>query len=289
MRLQSRARLANGVLVSGPLLWTLAFLFVPYLIMFTYSFYTKKYVTFVPDFQIGNYITLATDPQYYQVLFRTFKIAATVSVAALVLAYPLTYFLVFKLRSASLRTALYMAVIVPLWVSYLLRAYTWKTILGNQGVLNSFLIWAGILDQPSDLFLYNQFAMVVTLTYIFIPFMVMPIYTSLEKIPRNYIEASKDLGMGPFRTFWKVTFPLSLPGVIAGMTFTFCLTFGDFVAPFLVGGPDGVMVANIVQSQFGAALNWPLGAALSIVMLMIVLTIISLSDRLERGGRIDLA
>jgi spermidine/putrescine transport system permease protein len=102
------------------------------------------------------------------------------------------------------------------------------------------------------------------------------------------IEASKDLGVGPFRTFIRITLPLSMPGVIAGLTFTFCLTFGDFVAPFLVGGPNGFMIANIVQTQFGAALNWPLGAALSIVMLMIVLTIISLSDRLERAGRIDL-
>ena len=145
-----------------------------------------------------------------------------------------------------------------------------------------------ILSEPTDIFLYNQFSMVVTLTCIFIPFMVMPIYTALEKVPRSMIEASKDLGVGPFRTFLGVTLPLSMPGVIAGLTFTFCLTFGDFVAPFLVGGPNGFMIANIVQTQFGAALNWPLGAALSIVMLMIVLTIISLSDRLERAGRIDL-
>ena len=118
--------------------------------------------------------------------------------------------------------------------------------------------------------------------------MVMPIYMALEKIPRSMIEASKDLGVGPLRTFLKITLPLSMPGVIAGATFTICLTFGDFVAAFLVGGPNGAMIATIIQSQFGAALNWPLGAALSIVMLVIVLTIISLSDRLERTGRIDL-
>jgi len=243
---------------------------------------------FVPAFQFGNYLTIISDPQYYQVLFRTFKIASIVSTAALLVAYPLTYFLVFQLKSSRLRTLLYMAVIVPLWVSYLLRAYTWKTILGNEGILNSFLVWMNILSEPTDIFLYNQFSMVVTLTCIFIPFMVMPIYTALEKVPRSMIEASKDLGVGPFRTFLRVTLPLSMPGVIAGLTFTFCLTFGDFVAPFLVGGPNGFMIANIVQTQFGAALNWPLGAALSIVMLMIVLTIISLSDRLERAGRIDL-
>jgi spermidine/putrescine transport system permease protein len=284
-----RKRLSAGAIVSVPLLWTLAFLFVPYFIMFTYSFYLKTFPTFEPAFQFGNYQTIISDPQYYQVLFRTFKIASIVAASALLVAYPLTYFLVFQVRSRRLRALLYMAVIVPLWVSYLLRAYTWKTILGNEGILNSFLVWIGILSEPTDIFLYNQFSMVLTLTYIYIPFMVMPIYTSLEKVPASMIEASKDLGVGPFQTFLRITLPLSMPGVLAGATFTFCLTFGDFVAPFLVGGPNGFMVANIVQTQFGAALNWPLGAALSIVMLIIVLSIISLSDRLERAGRLDLS
>lgn len=289
MRAVVRRRLSAGAVVSVPLVWTLAFLFVPYFIMFTYSFYLKTFPTFVPAFQFGNYLTIISDPQYYQVLFRTFKIASIVALSALLVAYPLTYFLVFQLKSRRLRTLLYMAVIVPLWVSYLLRAYTWKTILGNTGILNSFLVWIGILGEPTDIFLYNQFSMVLTLTYIFIPFMVMPIYTALEKVPRSMIEASKDLGVGPFRTFLRITLPLSMPGVLAGITFTFCLTFGDFVAPFLVGGPNGFMIANIIQTQFGAALNWPLGAALSIVMLIIVLSIISLSDRLERAGRLDLS
>jgi spermidine/putrescine transport system permease protein len=128
----------------------------------------------------------------------------------------------------------------------------------------------------------------VTLTYIFIPFMVMPIYTALEKIPGNLGEASADLGMGAFATFWKITLPLSMPGVVAGFTMTFCLSFGDFIAPFLVGGPDGQMVANVMVSQFGAALNWPLGSALAVVMLIIVLSIISLSDRFEQSGKVEL-
>ncbi len=288
MKEATRQKLTTYSVVSGPFLWTIIFLFIPYMVMFTYSFYLKKFPTFVPAFEFVNYITIVTDPQYFQVLFRTAKIAIIVALSSLLIAYPLSYVLVFKIQSKQLRTALYMAVIVPLWVSYLLRAYTWKTILGSEGVLNSFLVWSGFLDAPTDIFLYNQFSMVVTLTYIFVPFMVMPIYMALEKIPRSMIEASKDLGVGPIRTFLNVTLPLSMPGVIAGATFTICLTFGDFVAAFLVGGPNGAMIATIIQSQFGAALNWPLGAALSIVMLVIVLTIISLSDRLERAGRIDL-
>jgi len=289
LKLTTRKKLAAAGILSGPLLWTLAFLFVPYAIIFTYSFYLKQFPTFVPAFQLGNYAQIFTDPQYYQVLLRTAKIALIVALSALTLAYPLTYFLVFKIKSPRVRLLLYMAVIVPLWVSYLLRAYTWKTILGSEGVLNSFLVMVGILDEPTDIFLYNQFSMVVTLTYIFVPFMVMPIYTSLEKIPRNLIEASKDLGVGPFRTFLAITLPLSTPGIAAGATFTYCLTFGDFIAPFLVGGPDGLMIANVITSQFGATLNWPLGSALAIIMLIVVLTIISLSDRIERSGRLDLA
>lgn len=288
MRESTRRKVTSFAIVSTPFLWTKIFLFIPYMVMFTYSFYLKKFPTFIPAFEFVNYLTIITDPQYYQVLLRTSKIAITVACSSLVIAYPLSYFLVFKVHNKQIRSMLYMAVIVPLWVSYLLRAYTWKTILGNEGILNSFLVWSGILDQPTDIFLYNQFSMVVTLTYIFVPFMVMPIFMSLEKIPRSMIEASKDLGVGPFRTFLHVTLPLSMPGVIAGSTFTICLTFGDFVASFLVGGPNGAMIATIIQSQFGATLNWPLGAALSIVMLVFVLTIISFSDRLERAGRIDL-
>ncbi len=288
MKLETRRRLSAMGVLAPPLLWTLLFMFVPYAIMFTYSFYRKEFPIFIPDFQFGNYLQLIQDSQYYTVFFRTLKIAAAVAVAAVALAYPLAYFLVFKIRSPSLRAALYMAVIVPLWVSYLLRAYTWKTILGSEGVLNSFLVWSGILEGPTDLLLYNQFAVVLTLTYIFIPFVVMPVYTALEKIPRNLIEASQDLGVGPLRTFLGVTLPLSIPGILAGATFAFCLTFGDFVAPVLVGGPSGTMIANVIQSQFGIALNWPLGAALSIVVLIIVLSIISASDRLERAGRLNL-
>lgn len=289
MRLATRRRLGTLAVLAPPLAWTLAFMIAPYAIMFAYSFYRKQSFAFVPDLNLGNYLVLLQDPQYSQVLLRTLKIALMVSAAALALAYPLAYFLVFKIRSARWRLFLYMAVIVPLWVSYLLRAYTWKTILGSEGVLNSFLVWTGLLSQPTPLFLYNQFAMVLTLTYIFIPFMVMPIYTALEKIPRSLIEASGDLGVGPARTFLRITLPLSVPGVLAGVTFTFCLTFGDFIAPYLVGGPAGTLVANTVQSQFGIAFNWPLGAALSVVMFAIVIVIISLSDRFERAGRLDLA
>ncbi|MBT6510070.1 MAG: ABC transporter permease, partial [Rhodospirillaceae bacterium] len=251
-------------------------------------FYSREFPFHVPDFQFGNYAILLEDSQYYDVLVRSLWISLSVSLSAFVLSYPLAYFLAFKVRSERMRLFLYTATIVPLWVSYLLRAYTWKTILGSEGILNSFLMWTGVISEPSTIFLYNQGAMIVTMAYIFTPFMVMPIYASLEKIPTSLIEASKDLGAGRFRTFLKITLPLSIPGVLAGFTFTFGLSIGDFISPVLVGGPYSNMISNVIATQFGMAMNWPLGSALGVVLLFIVLGIITASDKLERVGRLNL-
>lgn len=289
MKLDRRSLPGFAALFAAPFAWVMLLLVVPYLIMISISFWSREFPLFVPDFQFGNYVQIFSDPQYSTVILRTAKIAALVTTFALLLGYPLAYFLVFTVRSPGTRNLLYMSVIVPLWVSYLLRTYTWKIILGTDGALNSLLVWAGIVDAPLDIFLYNQTAMVITLVYIFIPFMVMPLFTVLDNIPRRLIEASEDLGVGPFLTFWRVILPLSLGGVIAGATMTFCLTFGDFVAPVLVGGPDGTMVANLLQSQFGAALNWPLGSALATLVLVLVLILLQISGRLDRAGRVDLA
>ncbi len=185
MKLTARRRLGSLAVLALPLGWTLLFMIVPYAIMLAYSFFRKEGFNFVPDLNLANYESLLKDPQYRQVLQRTLKISFTVSLSAMVLAYPLAYFIALKIRAQRLRLFLYMMVIVPLWVSYLLRAYIWKTILGSEGVLNSFLVWTGILSEPTPLLLYNQFSMVLTLTYIFIPFMFMPIYTALEKISRS--------------------------------------------------------------------------------------------------------
>jgi spermidine/putrescine transport system permease protein len=275
-------------LFSGPFVWALIFMIIPYAVMISVSFWTRKFPLFIPDFQWGNFMQIAIDPQYRIVILRTLKIAVTVTVVATLLAYPLAYFLVFTIKSAKWRGLLYMSVIVPLWVSYLLRAYTWKIILGTNGALNSLLISLGLISEPLTIFLYNQTAMVITLVYIFIPFMVMPLFTVLENVPKGLIEASEDLGVGPFMTFFKVILPLSAGGLAAGATLTFCLSFGDFVAPVLVGGPDGTMVANLLQTQFGAALNWPLGSALATLVLALVLIVLRLSSRFEQSAHLDL-
>ena len=281
--------LKSVALLGLPSLWALITIVLPLGVLLAHSFFKVSYPIFKPAFVFDSYRTIASDPQYLQVIARTAKIAIITAVCTLIVTFPLVYFLVFTVRSKTVRAALYFIIILPLWVSYLLRAYVWKTILGQEGVLNSVLMYTGIIHEPSGLFLYNQVAMVITLTYIFIPFMAMPIYAALERIPPRLIEASMDLGMTPLQTFYNVTLPLSMPGVVAGVTFTICLTSGDFVAANLVGGPSGAMVASTIQTQFGASLNWPLGAALSLIMFIAVSILVIISDRFNAGDRINLS
>ena len=177
------------------------------------------------------------------------------TIFSLLLGYPQAYYLSF--HAGRRKDLFYQLVIIPLWVSYLVRAYAWKTILGSDGVLNTLLQYAHLASHPLDFLLYSPFAVVLTLTHIYTPFTILPIYAALEHIPRNLVEASHDLGASPFQTFWRVIFPLSIPGVLAGATFAFVLSLGDFLAPLLLGGPSGIMISNIVVSLFGAAYNWP--------------------------------
>jgi spermidine/putrescine transport system permease protein len=214
------------------------------------------------------------------VLLRSIRIAGAVTLLAFLLGYPLAYYLSF--HAAKRKDLLYQLVIIPLWASYLVRGYAWKTILGSDGVLNGFLQYLHITHRPVGFFLYSPFAVILTLTHIYTPFTFLPIYASLEHVPRNLVEASHDLGASPFSTFLRVILPLSLPGVLAGATFAFVLTLGDFLAPLLVGGPSGIMISNIVVSLFGAAYNWPLGAAISLCMLLLVVTLLFATERLER-------
>lgn len=264
-----------------PLLWVAVFLLVPYALLFCYSFWSVSSLqTIIRHWNLGNYGELLRTPMYLEVLFRSMKIAGAVTVLAMVLSYPLAYFLSFHAHLK--KDLLYQLVIIPLWVSYLVRAYAWKTILGSEGVLNTLLQYVHLVQHPVEFLLYSPFAVVLTLTHIYTPFAFLPIYSSLEHIPRELVEASQDLGASPLRTFWRVIFPLSLPGVLAGATFAFVLSLGDFLAPLLIGGASGIMISNIVVSLFGAAYDWPLGAAISLTMLMFVAGALFLIEKIER-------
>jgi spermidine/putrescine transport system permease protein len=263
-----------------PILWVATFLLLPYLLMFLNSFWTVRDGTILHHWNLSNYATLFKNPLYLQVLFRTVRIAAGVTMASLLLGYPLAYFLSF--HAGPRKELLYQLVIVPLWVSYLVRGYAWKTILGSDGVLNGFLQFLHVTHEPVSALLYSPFAVVLMLTHIYTPFVFLPVYASLEHIPRPLIEASQDLGASSEKTFFRVIFPLSVPGLLAGATFAFVLALGDFLAPLLVGGPSGTMIANLVQSLFGAAYDWPLGAAISVFILILTLALLALTQRVEK-------
>ena len=287
--------------------WVTAFLLVPYAILLGYSFWSVSSMqTIIHSWNLQNYLELARNSLYRDVLFRSMRIAAAVTFFALLLGYPLAYFLSF--HATKRKDLLYQLVIIPLWASYLVRGYAWKTILGTDGVLNGVLHFAHATDLltglqhminqhvtashqvalvPLPFLLYSPFAVVLVLTHIYTPFVILPIYASLEHIPRNLLEASGDLGSSPWSTFRRVILPLSLPGVIAGATFAFVLTLGDFLAPLLVGGSSGIMISNIVVGLFGAAYNWPLGAAIALCMMVIVMALLFATERLEKRWRVS--
>jgi spermidine/putrescine transport system permease protein len=284
-KLAARRRWLTAVLVAPPALWLFVFLVLPYLALLIQSFLATDAIGRVTrDPTLDPYKRFFAKPVYYDTLLETFKIAGVVTVLCVLLSVPLAYVIAFKVRRY--KSLLYTLVIVPLWVSYIVRAYAWKIILGREGILNSFLMFTGITDEPVDAFLYSRAAVIIGLVHIFTPFVLMPVYTSFEHIPRPLIEASKDLGAGRFTTFFRVVLPLALPGIIAGATFAFVLTLGDFMAVFLLGGPNTLMISNVVQNLFGTSDDRPLGSAIGIVMLVVVILILEATGRAERrmGG-----
>ncbi|HUO33512.1 MAG TPA: ABC transporter permease [Candidatus Acidoferrum sp.] len=301
------SRIYKAGVTIPPLFWVVLFLLVPYAVLFCYSFWSvSPSEVIIRNWSLGNYAELLRQPVYAETLLRSMRIAGSVTILALLLGYPVAYYLSF--HAAKRRDLLYLLVIIPLWASYLVRGYAWKTILGTDGVLNgvlNFLHISGALlllqnhmnaflalhawthtwqvtFVPLSFLLYSPFAVVLMLTHIYTPFTFLPIYASLEHIPRNLLEASHDLGASPWKTFRRIILPLSLPGIVAGATFAFVLSLGDFLAPLLVGGPSGIMISNIVASEFGAAYNWPLGAAISLCMLLLVVGLLFLTERLEK-------
>ncbi len=277
-------RVFLGVPVVG---WMFLFFAIPYFLLFLQSFWKPTAFSISHDWNLENYRMVffgdsLTGNIYLPTLLRSLKVGAMVTVFATLLAFPIAYLLAFKIRNHRARLMLYVLVIVPLWASYLLRAYAWKVILGQNGLFASVLDQVGLQDTFLSNLLYSQAAVVITMTHIFTPFMILTIYAVLERMPASLIEASKDLGVGRVKTFMTLVIPLSLPGVIAGATFTMGLSTGDFVAPQLVGGPNDVMIANQVYSQFGATNNWPLGSAIAFVLLGFVAILVAISTQAEK-------
>lgn len=257
--------------------WLLALVAIPLLFTFIMSFYSSSGLVIDTTLTLKNYRLFFTDPLYARILFKSVRLALAISLLSIAAAFPLAYMVSFKVRRG--QNLLFMLCIIPLWVSYLVRIIAWRTILGNRGVINSALMALGLIREPLTFFLYNQFAIAITLTYICIPFVFIPVYTALEKIPRNLLDAANDLGANELRIFFNVILPLGLPGLITGFIFSFIIALGDYIIPLQLGGTQGIMFGNLVWSQFGFAFNWPLGAALGFILFIIAVTILGLTSK----------
>ena len=272
-RVYRRSESLRGYALLSPTLLIMAFsMCLPFAIMVVMSFWSQVGFEINTEFTLKNYEEAFTSPIYQALLIRTLKISGACALATVLISYPMAYFVAFHVHRRKLLWVILMT--LPFWTSYLLRVFAWKIVLGFNGAINSGLKTIGLIDEPLTFLLYSPDAVVITLAHAFAAFAVLPIYVSLEKIDRSLLEAAADLGDGPVARFLRVTLPLSLPGVMAAMLLIFIPTVGDFVTPALVGGPDGLMMANIIQAQFGKVNNWPQGAALAIAM-MIVVAIIS--------------
>ncbi len=274
-------------IIAPVTIWLVLFLVLPYFNLFLYSFWKNGPFDVIREFTLENYIKFfASDGGsggQYTILLDTLKTSLIVTLITVVISFPLAYFINFIVQKAKHKQTIYMMAIIPLWVSYIMRAYAWKIILGTNGVLNSFLMWLGVTDHPLDVFLYSNVSVIIAMVHIYTPYVLMPIYTALEQIPRNLIEASKDLGCNGFRTLCKVILPLALPGIITGATYSFALSMGDFLAPSLLGGSTtSTKIANIVQMQFGTSNNWPYGAAIGIIILLFVLVLLEITSHMEK-------
>jgi len=244
---------------------------IPLTLLLIVSFWTQVYLEFDRTPSLQNYRDFFERPIYIRLLLRSLGIAGLCTLATVLLAYPMAYYVAFRVHRHKIWWLILLT--IPFWTSYLLRVFSWKVILGYEGLINSGLAWLGWIEAPLEFILYNPTAVVITLAHAWAAFAILPIYVSLEKIDRSLLEAARDLGEGPVMTFLRVTLPLSMPGVIAASLLVFIPTVGDYVTPTLVGGPRGIMIGNIIQSMFGKAQNWPMGAALS-VMSMLTITIV---------------
>jgi spermidine/putrescine transport system permease protein len=260
--------LRGFVLLSPATIVMVLALAAPMALLALYSFWSQDAYVLNTHFTLDQYATALGRDTYRALFYRSIAISSVVTVVTVMLAYPMAYFVAFRVEKSKFLWLVLLT--IPFWTSYLLRVFAWKIILGYNGVINSGLMSLGLIKEPLEFLLYNPFAVVITLAHAWAAFAILPIYVSLEKIDRSLLEAAADLGDGPIRRFFRVTLPLSLPGVIGAAVLIFVPTTGDYVSPALVGGSEGVMIANVIEVQFTKVGNWPLGAALAIASMAAV-------------------
>lgn len=257
--------------------WLLLFGIAPLAFMLTMSFWTSSIFGTKPDFVFTNYARLFTEPLYGHMVLKTLRIAVATTAMALLISFPIAYFL--STRKGFAKVVFVLMMFLPFWTSYVVRTFVWIPILGRNGAINQTLVWLGIVNEPLDWLLYNEGVVYLGLIYIYTLYMTLPIYLSLEKIDPRLIEAALDLGARPTSVFFKVILPLSWPGVLAGCIMVFLLAASAYVTPQLLGGPSGIMLGNVIATQFLGNNNWAMGATLSIVLILIAVIPLLIAGR----------
>ena len=271
--LMQASEVARGYGLAAPaLVFGVGALVAPLSLLTLYSFWSQNDLLIDRTPTLSNYLAFLGNPTYLWILAKSLLVSFAATALVIVTAYPVAAYIAFRVKRR--KTLWLLLISAPFWTSYLLRIFAWKVILGYNGVINSGLMQLGVIDKPLEVLLYNPVAVVITLAHAWAPFALLPIYLSLEKIDRSLLEAARDLGDSPWAIFRRVVLPLSMPGVVAASLLVFVPTVGEYVTPQLVGGPSGLMIGNVVQSMFGRANNWPMGAAISIIS-MIVVTVIA--------------
>lgn len=274
-----REKTQGRLLALPAVLWLGLFFLLPLAIVFVVSFMTRgTRELFTFPLTLDNYLRVL-GPVYRPVLLDSVWIAFVTTVICLITGYPLAFYISTRKSRFMQQFSLFL-VILPFWTNFLVRTYAWRLILGNDGVLNSFLLNLGIISEPLTM-LNTDFAVLVGLVYGFLPFMVLPIYSSVERFEFRLVEASHDLGANDWHAFWRVVFPLTLPGVIAGSILVFIPAIGAFITPDMLGGTQGLMIGTLIQGQFKGTGNWPLGSAASMVMMVIVMGSLLVYTRLS--------
>jgi putrescine transport system permease protein len=287
-------------LILTPYAWLLLFFLIPFVIVLKialsdYAISIPPYTptldlsagwegvkAFLSELDFENFSFLASDALYYTAYLSSLKIALISTVLTLLVAYPIAYGM--AQASEEWRPTLMMLVILPFWTSFLIRVYSWIGILSNEGFLNQFLMWTGIISEPLAI-MNTQRAVYVGIVYSYLPFMILPIYAALEKLDGSLIEAAEDLGCSKASAFWLVTFPLSIPGVIAGCFLVFIPALGEFVIPSLLGGSDTLMIGKVLYEEFFSNRDWPVASAVAVVLLLILIVPIVLFQRNEQKQR----
>jgi spermidine/putrescine transport system permease protein len=274
--LRGRPGLQGILLVTPAAAWLFLFLFLPLALVLLYSFWTHGLGgTIVRTFTVENYARFFTRGVYSRILLRSFSAGLQTTAFALVLGYPAAYYLANR-RSGS--NVLIFLILVPFWTSYLIRIYSWMLILMERGVINYVLLNLGLANEPARL-LFTPFAVVIGMTYSALPFMILPIYAVLRGIDHNLVEAAKTLGANDWQAFLEVTLPLSLPGVVAGSIIVFIQGAGNFLAPAILGGTGADLMANVIANRFLESFNWPLGSALAIIFLTVMIVFLLLVNK----------